>query len=67
MWMMSFKGIGGVWLDKPTFQLNSVGLKLNDILNRNRWLKFMMFKETREVIQIQKKPATLIWSCTESS
>lgn len=39
MWMMSFKGIGGVWLDKPTFQMNSVGLKLNDILNRNRWFE----------------------------
>ena len=37
MWMMSFKSIGGVWLDKPNFQLNSVGLKLYDILNRNRW------------------------------
>lgn len=30
---------GGVWLDKPSFQLNSVGAKLYDILNRNRWFE----------------------------
>lgn len=36
---------GGVWLNKPSFQLNSVGLKLYSILDRNIGLKFMTFRE----------------------
>lgn len=28
---------GGVWTNNPSFQLNNVGLKLYDILNKNNW------------------------------
>lgn len=30
---------GGVWLDKPSFQLNSIGLKLYEILKSNCWFE----------------------------
>lgn len=29
--------VGGVWKDMPSFQLNNLGHRLYDILNRNNW------------------------------
>ncbi len=35
--------VGGVWVDEPTYKLNPIGLKLHQILEKNKWYEMKVW------------------------